>query len=80
MGWFVAIIVGAIAGWVAEKIMKADHGLLTNIVLGIVGAMVFNWLISMVGIAERSGFWGTLIAGILGACLLIWGWRKIKSR
>ncbi|QIK41308.1 GlsB/YeaQ/YmgE family stress response membrane protein [Pontivivens nitratireducens] len=80
MGWIVAIIVGAIAGWIAEKIMKADHGLLTNIVLGIIGAMIFNGLLSLVGIAERTGFFGSLIAGVIGACLLIWIWRMIKGR
>ena len=30
LGWIAAIIVGALAGWIAEKLMKADHGLLTT--------------------------------------------------
>ena len=80
MGWIVAIIVGAIAGWIAEKIMKADHGLLTNIILGILGAMLFNFILGLVGMAEATGFFGSLIAGIVGACLLIWGWRMVKGR
>ena len=29
-GWILSIILGAIAGWIAEKIMKSDHGLLMN--------------------------------------------------
>lgn len=80
MSWIGAIIAGAIAGWVAEKIMKADHGLLVNIVLGILGAMVFNALLGVFGIAAASGFWASILVGIAGACLLIWGWRKIGRR
>ena len=80
MGWIVAIIVGGLAGWIAEKIMKADHGLLTNIILGIIGALVLNFILGLVGLGFAATFFGRLIAGIIGACLLIWGWRAIKSR
>ena len=45
LGWFAAIIVGGLAGWIAEKIMKSDMGLIMNIVLGIVGAIVANFLL-----------------------------------
>ena len=38
VGWIAAIIIGGIAGWLAEQFMKSDMGLLMNIVLGIVGA------------------------------------------
>src|SRR4051812_12770021 len=40
IGWIAAIIVGGIAGWLAEQFMKSDMGVLMNIVLGIVGAAV----------------------------------------
>jgi len=36
-GWIAAIIIGGIAGWLAEQFMKSDMGLLMNIVLGVVG-------------------------------------------
>ncbi|QPH53816.1 GlsB/YeaQ/YmgE family stress response membrane protein [Pontivivens ytuae] len=80
MGWIVAIIVGGLAGWIAEKIMKANHGLLTNIFLGILGAMVLNALLSLVGLGFAATFFGRLVAGVLGACLLIYGWRMVKGR
>ena len=38
VGWIAAIIIGGIAGWLAEQFMKSDMGLLMNIALGIVGA------------------------------------------
>ena len=38
VGWIAAIIIGGLAGWLAEKFMKSEMGLFMNIVLGIVGA------------------------------------------
>ena len=79
LGWIAAIVVGALAGWIAEKIMKADHGLLTNILLGIVGALVLNFiLVAVLGIGTLGGWIGQLIIGVVGACLLIWGYRAIR--
>lgn len=79
LGWIAAIIVGALAGWIAEKIMKANHGLLTNIFLGIVGALALNAVLMAVVGTTLGGWIGQLIIGVVGACILIWGYRKIKS-
>lgn len=77
-----AIILGGLAGWIAEKIMKSDMGLLMNIVLGIVGALVANFLLSLVlGGTVGSGSWIIqLIVAVIGACLLIWVARLVKGR
>jgi hypothetical protein len=40
IGWIAAIIIGGIAGWLAEQFMKSDMGLLMNIALGVVGAAI----------------------------------------
>jgi uncharacterized membrane protein YeaQ/YmgE (transglycosylase-associated protein family) len=78
VGWIAAIIIGGIAGWLAEKFMKSDMGLLMNIVLGIVGAAVASAIMSFFGIA-LGGWLGYLIAGFIGACLLIWIFRLIQG-
>jgi uncharacterized membrane protein YeaQ/YmgE (transglycosylase-associated protein family) len=70
VGWIAAIIIGGIAGWLAEQFMKSQMGLLMNIVLGIVGAAVASWLLGFFGIAF-GGWIGYLIAGFIGACILI---------
>ena len=49
VGWIAAIIIGGIAGWLAEQFMKSDMGLLMNIVLGIVGAAVASAILSFFG-------------------------------
>ena len=71
LGWVAAIIIGGIAGWLAEQFMKSDMGLLMNIVLGIAGAAIASAIFSFFGIA-LGGWIGYLIAGFIGAVLLIW--------
>ena len=68
VGWIAAIIIGGIAGWLAEQFMKSNMGLLMNIVLGIVGAAVASAILSAFGIV-LGGWIGYLIAGFIGACL-----------
>ncbi|MDN2564669.1 GlsB/YeaQ/YmgE family stress response membrane protein [Aquibium sp. A9E412] len=80
LGWILTIIIGGLAGWIAEKIMKADHGILTNIVLGIVGALVLNAiLLALIG-STLGGIIGQLIIAVIGASLLIWVYRAIRGR
>jgi uncharacterized membrane protein YeaQ/YmgE (transglycosylase-associated protein family) len=79
IGWIAAIIIGGIAGWLAEQFMKSDMGLLMNIALGIVGAAVASAIFSFFGIV-LGGWIGYLIAGFIGACLLIWIVRALRSR
>ena len=70
IGWIAAIIIGGIAGWLAEQFMKSQMGLVMNIVLGIIGAAVASWLFGFLGITF-GGWIGYLIAGFIGACILI---------
>ena len=78
VGWIAAIIIGGIAGWLAEQFMKSDMGLLMNIVLGIVGAAIASAILSVFGIS-LGGWLGYLIVGFIGACLLIWIVRMVKG-
>ena len=78
VGWIAAIIIGGIAGWLAEQFMKSPMGLLMNIVLGIIGAAVASWLLGFLGIS-LAGWIGYLIAGFIGACILIAIGRALGS-
>ena len=78
IGWIAAIIIGGIAGWLAEQFMKSDMGMLMNIVLGIAGAAIASAILSFFGIV-LGGWVGYLIAGFIGACLLIWIVRAIQG-
>ena len=79
-GWIMTIIIGGLAGWIAEKVMKFDTGLIMNIILGIVGAIVGNYLMHLIVGSTLGGFVGQLIVAVAGACLLIFVYRAIKSR
>jgi len=67
VGWIAGIIIGGIAGWLAERFMKSNMGLLMNIVLGMVGAVIADAILSMLGI-NLSGWLGYLIAASAHAC------------
>ncbi len=71
IGWIAAIIIGGIAGWLAEKVTGSRMGLLTNIILGVIGAGIGAWLFGLLGIRPQTGWPGFLISGFVGACLLI---------
>src|SRR5438046_7938434 len=78
VGWIAAIIIGGLAGWLAEKFMKSEMGLFMNIVLGIVGAALASAILSVFGIT-LAGWIGYLIAGFIGACVLIGVVRAFKK-
>lgn len=79
VGFIGAIIIGIFAGWIAEKIMNRDHGLLTNLIVGLVGALVGAFLAGVLGI-HFFGWVGSLIISTLGAILLLWILGMIKGR
>lgn len=72
MGIVYALLIGAIAGWLAGKIMKGGgFGLLINIILGIVGGAIGNWLFGALDISIGSGAVGDIITGVIGAVVLL---------
>lgn len=80
-GWFTFLLVGLLAGWIAEKIMKRDHGLLTNLLVGVVGAYLGAFLVGFfVDGDEASGFWSALIVSVIGACALLAGFSLIRGK
>jgi uncharacterized membrane protein YeaQ/YmgE (transglycosylase-associated protein family) len=67
----ILLIVGAIAGWAAGQIVKGyGFGLVGNIVVGVVGAFIGNWLFPMLGMWGADMI-GMIISAILGAVILL---------
>ena len=77
IGWIAAIIIGGLAGWIASGLMKTDTGIFLNIVLGIIGAAIASFLFGILGISF-GGWIGYLIAGVIGACILVGAVRAVK--
>lgn len=78
VGWIAAIIIGGLAGWLASNFMKSDTGVLMNVILGIVGAAIASFLLGFFGVGF-GGWLGYLVAGFIGACILIWLARAVRS-
>ena len=73
MGWIAWLIVGAIAGWLAGLIVKGGgFGLLGNIVIGIIGAVVAGWLLPQLGInLGPSGWVRDIINATIGGVIVL---------
>ena len=81
VGWIGYIIIGAIAGWIAGKIVKGGgSGILMNIVIGIIGALIGGFLLSFFVDTASGGWWFTLLTAVLGAVILLWIVGVVQSR
>jgi len=81
MGILLWIIFGALAGWIASMIMKTDaqQGMLGNILVGIVGALIGGFVMSNLGSTGVTGFnLYSLLVAVLGAVILIAILRAIR--
>lgn len=88
MGIIAWIVVGGLAGWIASKIMKRDAqmGIIANIVCGVLGAALAGLVVNLVvggdvlNPSGASGWIVTIIAAIVGACVVIAIWSAITGR
>ena len=74
------IIIGAIAGWIAGKLVKGGgSGILMNIVIGVVGALIGGFLLSFFLNTAAGGWWFTLFTAVLGSVILLWILSKVRK-
>ena len=77
MGFLIWLIVGGVVGWLASLIMRTDgqQGILLNIVVGVIGALLGGWLISPLVGAGTINSGDLSLAGLgvsfLGAVILL---------
>lgn len=76
----ILILIGAIAGWLAGQIMKGTgFGLIGDIILGIVGSFVGNWLWGVLHLPAIGPWWLTaIISATIGACILVFLLRLVR--
>jgi uncharacterized membrane protein YeaQ/YmgE (transglycosylase-associated protein family) len=66
------LLIGALIGWVASKIMRGRGGLFRNIIVGIAGSVVGGWLAEYAGIGSGNAWsFGGFFIAVGGACVLI---------
>ena len=72
MGIIAALIIGAIAGWLAGKIVRgAGFGLIGNIVIGIIGALLASWLLPQLGVSLGAGWIREIINATIGGVIIL---------
>lgn len=76
LGW---IIIGIIAGFIAEKVTKSNHGLFMNLGVGLVGAFVGGYLADLLQLRLAGGIIDTMIVATVGAILVLFIYQKIRS-
>ena len=75
-----AIIIGILAGWIAEKVMRRNHGMLINLVVGVAGAFLGSFIAHTLGIGLGAGVAPSLLVATLGAILLLGLLSLVKGR
>jgi uncharacterized membrane protein YeaQ/YmgE (transglycosylase-associated protein family) len=79
MDFLLWVLIGALAGWLAGKVMKGKgFGLWGNIGIGILGALVGGFLFKILGISVGATL-GRLVMAFVGAVVLLWVVGKIKK-
>lgn len=79
VGFFTMLLIGAIAGWIAERVTQSNHGIFTNILVGVAGAFVGAKLAEIAEVPV-FGFVRTLIAAAIGAIIILFAWRVLLKR
>lgn len=65
------LICGSFIGWLAGKLMHHHTSLIRNIIVGIVGSALGNFLFSLIGFHAYKGLSSFLVSAV-GACALLW--------
>ena len=78
MSVFYWIIIGLVAGWLATQILGGRGGLLYNLAVGLVGAIVGGFLFEKLNLVVMPDFWGNLITATIGAIVFLLIWRAIR--
>ena len=79
--WVYWIILGLIAGWATGRLVRGTgYGIIFDVVLGMVGAIIGGLIMSQLGLAAAGGFFYTLTVAIIGSVLLVAVTRLLTGR
>lgn len=74
------LIFGALVGWIASLVTGSRQGIVADIIVGIIGALIGGWIMNLFGYSGVSGFnWWSFLTAIIGAVILIAIIRAIRG-
>ncbi|MEM6782807.1 MAG: GlsB/YeaQ/YmgE family stress response membrane protein [Bacteroidota bacterium] len=73
------ILVGIVAGFIAEKVMKRSMGLAGNLVVGLVGALLGGFVFDLIGLGDDGGLIYSILVASVGAILLLFIVNKVRG-
>ena len=82
MGWIAWIILGLVSGFIASKLVnKSGAGILMDIVIGIIGAVVGGFIGEKLGVGGVNGLtlW-SIVLSVLGAVVVLYIYRAVAGR
>jgi uncharacterized membrane protein YeaQ/YmgE (transglycosylase-associated protein family) len=81
LGWISYLIIGLLAGAIAGRLVQGrGFGLIGNIIVGVIGALVGGYLFSLFGLPAGQGFLGSLITATVGSVAFLLVLNLIKGR
>lgn len=81
MGIIISLLLGALAGFLAGKIMRGGgFGLLLNIIIGVVGGFIGGFIMNLLGVNAGGGMVIQLLVAVLGAVVLLWVISLFKKK
>lgn len=77
LGW---IIVGLISGAIAARVVAGrGFGCIADIVVGVAGAIIGGFVLSLFGVSGTFGFWGSIVVAFIGAAVLLAGLKLLSG-
>lgn len=84
VGWIGTLLIGGLAGWIAEKVMNTNHGIIMNIIVGVIGSYIGAFLANALGIRigeiVTGWFWGNLLVAAAGAIVLLFVVKAVRKQ
>ncbi|MFN3597147.1 MAG: GlsB/YeaQ/YmgE family stress response membrane protein [Rubricoccaceae bacterium] len=79
LSWISFLIVGLVAGWLAEQITKSSMGLGMNLLVGVIGALIGRVIFALLGLAPTNII-GAIVAATLGAVVLLLVAQAVRKK
>ncbi len=80
MSWIWFIILGALSGWLTQKLMKREtKGFLKNLLLGAVGGFVGSWVFKVLRLSPEPSKLGFIITAVVGGVIVVWVVDRLRA-